>query len=35
MIIKDVVLSKGLTGFYFDDQQAIRQRKLHGEWAHL
>lgn len=24
MIIKDVVLSKGLTGFYFDDQQAIR-----------
>lgn len=25
MIIKDVVLSKGLTGFYFDDQRAIRQ----------
>lgn len=24
MIIKDVVLSKGFTGFYFDDQQAIR-----------
>jgi methylaspartate ammonia-lyase len=23
--IKDVVLSKGLTGFYFDDQKAIRQ----------
>lgn len=25
MQIKDVVLSKGLTGFYFDDQKAIRQ----------
>src|SRR5690554_5279202 len=25
MLIKDVVLSKGLTGFYFDDQRAIRQ----------
>ena len=25
MRIKDVVLSKGLTGFYFDDQKAIRQ----------
>ncbi len=25
MKIKDVVLSKGLTGFYFDDQKAIRQ----------
>lgn len=24
MIIKDVILSKGLTGFYFDDQKAIR-----------
>ena len=27
MQIKDVVLSKGLTGFYFDDQQAIRLGK--------
>ncbi len=25
MKIKDVVLSKGLTGFYFDDQKAIRR----------
>ena len=24
-MIKDVVLSKGLTGFYFDDQRAIRR----------
>ncbi len=29
MRIKDVVLSKGLTGFYFDDQKAIR----HGDYV--
>lgn len=28
MKIVDVILSKGLTGFYFDDQRAIRSGKI-------
>ena len=30
MKIKDVVLSSGRTGFYFDDQRAIKKGAAHG-----